>query len=79
MGVSLSVYSTITRLLNSPLLSVTTTAVASALGRSEGAQPAGTHHNRGKRGPPLCARRLNGLMYLIEALRLMIEALRLMY
>ena len=36
MGVSLSIYSSITRLLNSPLLSVTTTAVAAALGRSEG-------------------------------------------
>ena len=45
VGVSLSIYSTITRLLNSPLLSVTTTAVASALGRSDGAQPARTHHN----------------------------------
>lgn len=37
VGVSLSIYSSVTRLLNSPLLSVTTTAVAAALGRSEGA------------------------------------------
>lgn len=37
MGVSLSIYSSVTRLLNSPLLSVTTTAVAAAVGRSEGA------------------------------------------
>ena len=37
VGVALSIYSTVTRLLNAPLLSVTTTAVARALGLAEGA------------------------------------------
>lgn len=36
VGVALSIYSTVTRLLNAPLLSVTTTAVARALGHTEG-------------------------------------------
>jgi hypothetical protein len=36
VGVALSIYSTVTRLLNAPLLSVTTTAVARALGLAEG-------------------------------------------
>lgn len=69
MGVSLSVYSTVTRLLNSPLLSVTTTAVASALGRSDGAhlqEPITIAANAGFWD---CAGRLNGLLYLIKALR----------
>ncbi len=36
VGVALSVYNTLTKLFNMPLLSVTTSAVASALGENQG-------------------------------------------
>ncbi len=45
VGVALSIYTTVTRLLNAPLLSVTTTAVAGALGRTEGKRGSPNHPN----------------------------------